>query len=323
VAAHELGNRKGAVVALDAKTGAVLALVSYPSYDPNKLEADWKKLSQDKDSPLINRVTQGKFTPGSSFKTVTAAAAIQENKVSTDTVLDAPSFLHIYGGKVTNYEGKEHGKITFADAFAKSVNTVFAEIGDELGGDKLVGYANAFGLSEPAPFDLPTNAGNIPEPGDMDKLEVAWMAVGQGRLLLSPLSMALVTQAIANDGQIMQPYLTQTVRNSQGETIFEQEPRSWLRPLSPQTAATIKELMVGVVDRGTARSARLQDVTVAGKTGSAEVENKKPHAWFVGFAPAENPRIVVAVVVENSGTGGKIAAPIAREVIKRALGKQN
>jgi peptidoglycan glycosyltransferase len=233
----------------------------------------------------------------------------------------APSILHIYGGKVTNYEGKEHGKISFADAFAKSVNTVFAEIGDQLGGDKLVQYADAFGLSEPAQFDLPTNAGNIPDPGDMDKLEVAWMAVGQGRLLLSPLSMALVTQSVANNGQMMQPYLIQRVRNSQGETIFEQEPRSWLRPLSPQTAATIKGLMMGVVDHGTAKSAKLQDITIAGKTGSAEVENKKPHAWFVGFAPAENPQIVVAVVVENSGTGGKIAAPIAREVIKRALGK--
>lgn len=324
VASRELGKRKGAVVALDAKTGAVVALVSYPSFDPNTVETDWKQLSTNSNSPLINRVTQGKFTPGSSFKIVTAAAALEDNDmvITTDTVINAPSSLTIYGGKVTNYGGKGLGRLAFGEAFAKSVNTVFAKIGNDLGGNKLVAKADAFGLSQPIPFDLPTNSGNIPSSSEMDKLEVAWMAVGQGRLLVSPLSMALVSQSIANNGQTMYPYLIQEVHNYKGEVIFERESKNWLRPLSPKTANTIKELMVEVVEHGTARSARIKDVTVAGKTGTAEVEGKSPHAWFVGFAPAEDPEIVVAVVVENGGSGGRVAAPIAREIFETALGKQ-
>jgi peptidoglycan glycosyltransferase len=322
VAARELGKRKGAVVALDAKTGAVVALVSYPSFDPNTVETDWKQLSTNTDSPLINRATQGEFTPGSSFKIVTASAALEDGDITTDTVINAPASFSIYGGKVTNYEGKEHGKLSFGDAFAKSVNTVFAKIGNDLGGDKLVEKAVAFGLAEPVPFELPTNAGNIPGPSEMDKLEVAWMAVGQGRLLVSPLSMALVSQAVANDGQMLHPYLVQEVRDYQGASVFEHKPKNWLRPISPETANTLKNLMIGVVDHGTARSASIKGVTVAGKTGTAEVEGKSPHAWFVGFAPAEDPEIVVAVVVENGGTGGRIAAPVAREIFKAAMGKQ-
>ncbi|MEW5705626.1 MAG: penicillin-binding transpeptidase domain-containing protein [Actinomycetota bacterium] len=316
-----LGNRKGAAVVLNPKTGAVLALASQPTYNPNDIDDNWKTISTNSDGAMLNRALQGRFTPGSSFKVVTASAAIEENLVSTDTVFSAPARLSVYGGKVSNYGGKDYGKATVEDAFSQSINTVFAQIGLKLGGAKLVDYAKAFGLNISIPFDLPTSEGWIPAASDMDKLEVAWTAVGQGRTLVTPLNMALICSAIANDGKLMRPYLVEKISEHNGNTIFKHRPSLWRQPISKDTAVVIKLFMEKTVDMGTGTRARIGSIRVAGKTGTAEVSNKEPHAWFVGFAPVEDPQVAVAVIIENGGSGGRVAAPIAREILATALGK--
>lgn len=320
-ASEALGSRKGAAVALNPKTGAVLALVSRPSYDPNTVDADWDSINSDPDGVMVNRALQGRFTPGSSFKIITAAAAIEDGLVSTDTVLPAPAQLKIYGGKVTNYANKGYGELTLSEAFAKSVNTVFAGIGKNLGGQKLVASSEAFGFNIRIPFDLPAAMSHIPAPSEMDDLEVAWTAVGQGKLLASPFNMALAGAAIANDGKIMQPYLVEEVREHDGSIVFKRNPKVWREPVSKETARIITSFMVKTVSEGTGRSARIDSVSMAGKTGTAEVGSRPPHAWFVGFAPAEDPQVVVAVVIESGGSGGREAAPVAKKILLSALGK--
>ncbi|PIW21960.1 MAG: cell division protein FtsI [Candidatus Aquicultor secundus] len=321
-AMRALGSKKGAIVALNPKTGAVLALASRPSYDPNEVDSHWAELSKNPDGVMLNRALQGRFTPGSSFKIITAAAALQDNVTTVDKIYDASSTVKIYGGKVTNYEGKSYGKLSFAEAFAKSANTVFAQIGKELGGAKLVDMAKSFGFADKIPFDLPTAQSRIPAASQMDDLEVAWAAVGQGRIQATPLTMALAGAAVANNGTIMQPYVVENIREHDGNTVYEHRPSTWQTPMSQTTAETIKSLMEKVVSEGTGKAARIDGVQVAGKTGTAEVGQKKPHAWFVGFAPADNPQVAVAVIIENGGVGGSVAAPIAREIILSALGKQ-
>ncbi|HCG98931.1 MAG TPA: hypothetical protein DE036_03780 [Actinobacteria bacterium] len=322
-AAQALGTRKGAVVALDPRTGAVLALVSRPSYDPNKIDTDWEALSGGGEGVLVNRVTQGRFVPGSSFKIVSAAAALERGRISPSTTFEAPAQLTVHGGKVTNYEGTSFGEVSFETAFAKSINTVFAQTGVDLGGDKLVAESEQFGFNRDIPFDLPTSMSKLPAAKDMDPLEVAWMAVGQGRIEASPLSMALVGAAVANRGEIRQPYLVARATEHDGTVVFERKPRTWLRPVSEETAEALAAMMEKVVVEGTGGAARINGVRVAGKTGTAEVGKGAPHAWFVGFAPADDPTIVVAVIVENAGTGGKVAAPIAKEVMKTWIGKND
>lgn len=322
VAKKALGMRKGSVVALNPKTGAILALLSQPSYDPNDIGTKWDLITHDPDGIMVNRATQGKFTPGSSFKIITAATAIESGLVSTDTAYHAPPQLKIYGGKVTNYGNKGYPRITFADAFAKSVNTVFAQIGNKLGGAKLTDMAGNFGFNNEIPFDLPVSMSSVPTASEMDDLEVAWMAVGQGRIQSTPLNMALVGAAVANDGKIMQPYLVEEAReHDAANVVFKRKPRVWSSPISGETATILKSLMENVVDKGTGKLAKADHVRVGGKTGTAEVEKKPPHAWFVGFAPVDDPQVVVAVIIENGGSGGRTAAPVARTILISALGK--
>lgn len=322
IAMRALGSRKGAIVAINPKTGAVLALASRPGYDPNEVDSRWVGLSNNPDGIMLNRALQSRFTPGSSFKIVTAAAALQDNVTTMDKTYDANSTVKIYGGKVTNFEGKNYGKLSFAEAFAKSANTVFAQIGKDLGGERLVDMAKAFGFDAKIPFDLPTAESRIPDASQMDDLEVAWSAVGQGRVQATPLAMALVGSAVANDGTIMRPYIVEKIQEHNGNTVYKHRPAAWQKPMSGTTAETVKSLMEKVVSGGTGKAARINGVQVAGKTGTAEVGQKEPHAWFVGFAPADYPQVAVAVVIENGGVGGSVAAPIAREIILSALGKQ-
>lgn len=316
VAASALGKRRGAVIALDPRSGAILAMVSSPSYNPHRIEKDWLKISRDKDSPLLNRATQGLYPPGSVFKIITAAAAIETGTVTTSSIYDGPSQLIVYGGKVTNFADQGFGAMPFTEAFAKSCNTIFAQVGLDLTGERLVDYAIRFGFRERIPLEIPTQPSRIPSADRMDKLELAWSAVGQGRILLTPLQIALVGAAIANRGVMPRPFLVKEIRSPRGETIKEFALTQWRRPITAQTAQTVAELMVEAVESGTGKAAQISGLKVAGKTGTAELPDKKrTHAWFVGFAPADNPRIVVAVIVEECGLGGRTAAPVAKEVL--------
>jgi peptidoglycan glycosyltransferase len=319
-AAQALGERKGAVVALDPQTGAVLAMVTYPRYDPNKLESLWDELNSDADTPLLNRATQGLYPPGSVFKMVVAAAALETGAVTPETGFDDTGSVLIGGFEVDNYDNEVYGEHDFTDAFASSINTTFAKIGSELGADVLAEFAGRFGFGQDSPWPLAESAARFPEPGGMDKAHVAQASYGQGTVLTTPLQMALVASAIANGGTIMKPYLVDQVIAYPNTVLKTTGPEEWLKPISSETAATLRDLMVEVVARGTGTGAALGSVQVAGKTGTAEVEGAEPHAWFAGFAPADDPQVVVAVLVENAGTGGSVAAPIARKVIAAALG---
>jgi len=319
-AATALGNRKGAVIALDPKTGAVLAMVSYPRYDPNKLDDLWTQLNTDSSTPLLNRASQGLYPPGSVFKMVVAGAALKEKAVTADTTFDDTGTVTAGGYVVRNYGNDIYGTHTFAQAFAKSINTTFAKVGVQLGADVLAKYADDFGFGQAPPWVLVGAKSVFPDPAAMDKAHVAQAAFGQGEVLSTPLEIAMVASAVANGGTIMKPYIVNQVLDYHQNVLSETRPQTWLQPLDAVTAATLKQFMVQVVTSGTGTSAAINGVQVAGKTGTAEVANGEPHAWFAAFAPADDPQVVVVVLVENGGTGGSVAAPVARQVILAALG---
>ncbi len=315
-----LGERRGAVVALDPRTGAILAMTSYPRYDPNRLDQFWKDINSDPGKPLFNRATQGLYPPGSVFKTIVAAAAIETGTVSVGTQFEDTGRVTAGGFVVNNYGGNVYGVHDFKEAFASSVNTTFAKVAVSLGAETLAAYARDFGFDRDLPWPLGGATSLFPDSGALDKAHLAQASYGQGKVLASPLLMALATSAVGNSGSIMKPYLVAQVLNYHGRVLSETRPGEWLRPISAETAATMTTLMVEVVNKGTGTRAALSNVQVAGKTGTAEVAGGESHAWFAGFAPADDPQVVVAVLVENAGTGGAIAAPIAREVIAAALG---
>jgi peptidoglycan glycosyltransferase len=319
-AAEALGSRKGAVIALDPRTGAVLAMVSYPRYDPNRIEEVWKAINADPDTPLLNRGVQGLYPPGSVFKILVAGAGIQEGVVKADSVFTDTGTVMAGGYVVRNYGDSVYGEHTFATAFAKSINTTFAKVGVQLGAETLSGYATRFGFGQSPPWALGGAKSVFPDPADMDKAHVAQASFGQGAVLASPLEIALMASAVANGGKIMKPYIVSQIVDYHQTVLQQTKPQTWLQPLTPETASMIKQLMVQVVESGTGTSAAIRGVQVAGKTGTAEVANAQPHAWFAAFAPAEDPKVVVAVLVENAGTGGSVAAPVAKAVISAALG---
>jgi len=329
-AAQALGQRGGAVVAMEPKTGAVLAMYSWPTFDPNALvsqaldadgnlaaDALMRAYAQDPTSPLFNRASMGLFTPGSSFKVITAAAGVDAG-IPVDTFYDCPAELAVNGSSVVNYAGSPDGSMNMDTALTFSVNTYFAQLALALGGD-LVDYAQRFGMNGVPPLDYPAvSAAFIPQAGEMDDVELAWTGAGQGRLLMTPLQLCLAGCAVANGGKIMVPHLMKDVRR--GDGILERyEAGEWRAPISADTARQVLNMMVDVVEEGTGSAAAVSGITVAGKTGTAEVEGQQSHAWFIAIAPAENPTLVVAVVVENAGGGGTAAAPIARELIEAAL----
>jgi peptidoglycan glycosyltransferase len=341
VAARQLGRLPGGVVALDPATGEILAMVANPSYDPNDLashdlkqvRAARSRLLKDPDKPLLSRAAQELFPPGSTFKLVTAAAAL-ENGMKPDTKFPNPPALKL---PTTTHElhnfGGEHclggaAQLTLAQALEVSCNVVFGEIGLKLGAEKLVDQARRFGFDQKVPLEIPFATGRIPPVRDfLNALPaVAFSAIGQQSVGANPLQMALVGAAIANGGVEMEPRLVKEIRDPSGRVIKSFGPKQWGRPISGATAQQLTQMMIKVVESGTGTAAQIPGVTVAGKTGTAETTSGNPHAWFVCFAPALNPTIVVAVMVLNGGslgseaTGGHVAAPIARAVVRAALG---
>ena len=329
--------KPGAVVVLDVHTGAVLAMASNPSYDPNQLEADWAQLNQDPSGPLLNRATQSLYTPGSSFKLITMAAALETGAFTPGSQFnDEKGYIDIDGNRINNYRATAtaapeiFGQHTLSDAFAHSINTTFAQVGDKVGQAKLVEYQQKFGLYQAPPIDLPGDEvavsgryvnGHLASPNDsLDQVHVAWMAIGQENVQVTPLQMAMVAQAIGNGGSEMKPYLVDSVIDSNSTVIRKTQPEQWRQAIQPQTASTITAMMVRVVNEGTGFGARSDKVQIAGKTGTAEVGGGKINAWFVGFAPADNPKVAIAVVVENAASTGHDSSPIARDVVLSALG---
>ncbi|NLJ77303.1 MAG: cell division protein FtsI [Peptococcaceae bacterium] len=319
LALEMLGGHRGAVVLLDPGTGAVRVLVSNPSYDPNRLAEIWPQLTQDKDTPLINRATQGAYPPGSIFKIVTAAAALAARPAVATATFNCPGFLEVDGYRLDDTAA--HGRIDIKKAIAVSCNTTFAQLGLDLGAQDLIRMVKAFGIDRDPGMGIPVRPGTMASPKEMIPTELASSAIGQGEVLVSPLHMALTAAAIANNGDLMRPYLVQTVKDYHGRVLQQAGHRQWLKVTTPQICGIIRDGMIEAVRSGTATAARVANVQVAGKTGSAQNPHGQTHAWFIGFAPAEGSRLAVAVLVENAGAGGVAAAPIAGRLLAAAINK--
>lgn len=344
-AMEALGDQRGAVVALDPRTGAVLAMVSAPTYDPGLLSshdgdairAEWERLESDPLNPRLNRATSELYAPGSTFKVVTAAALLERGGSPEDTFDDAP-FLDLpqttaqIGNFSTGRSCAGGDVVTLRRALEVSCNTTFGLIGLQLGATALVDTAQSFGLNAEIDFDVPTATSRIPL--ELDPPATAQSAIGQRDVRVSPLQMAMIAGAIGNGGLMMRPRLVTEVQDFAGRVLrqYPAEPlsipsRDGSQAVSASTAAILTDMMTGVVSNGTGGNAAIPGVAVAGKTGTAQQgEGEPPDVWFIGFAPAEAPRVAVAVLVEDggdggeSGTGGGIAAPIARTVMQQALG---
>lgn len=320
IAEQGLAGRKGAVVALDPQTGAVLAAASSPGFDLNAIDADWQSISADPDSPLVNRAFESAYPPGSTFKIVTSAAALDEDLYRPEDTFNGNDSFEIMGTTVRNLDGKSYGTITFADALKYSVNTVFAQIGLKLGAQRLFMYASKFGFNEDIDFDLPVKGSRLKRASAMDQVDVAWSAIGQSKTVATAFQMALVTATIANDGAMMQPYLVTKIVDPAGSVVRQADPAQVDQVIKSGTAATLTSMMIGVTDEGTGSIVQIPGVQVASKTGTAETGVPgETHGWFVAFAPADNPQIAVAMIVEKGGTGSGSAGPTVKALIEAAL----
>lgn len=313
-ASELLGNNRGAIVAIEPATGKILCMVSKPDFNPNDLQFNWEDLINDEDnSPLLNRTTQGVYPPGSTFKILTSLAYLIENPNHTFSYLCEGSGN--FNGKVIHcYNGNAHGEVNLEDAFAKSCNTSFARIGEDLDIDALNNLAKTLLFNQPLPYILPTSVSSFNLTNAANSAQKAETVIGQGETLITPLHNALIASTIANDGLLMAPYLIDRIENTDGTIVQQNIPDVYRQLIDPSLTETLTGYMIEVINRGTGANAASEAYQVAGKTGSAENPFGDDHAWFVGFAPANNPQIAIAVVVENAGSSGSSAVPMAKSL---------
>ncbi|MFG3496116.1 peptidoglycan D,D-transpeptidase FtsI family protein [Streptomyces sp. NPDC047928] len=332
-----LGDKKGAVAAIDPQTGKILALASTPSYDPStfagysaKDEKAWVALEKSKDKPKLNRALREIYPPGSTFKVLTAAAALENGKVTDiDAATDTPDpyLIPLSTQPMINHaKGCENATLNYAMQW--SCNSVFAKLGDEVGRDKMLEMAEKFGFNN-AEIDTPVRAAGSVYDKNMDRGGNALSSIGQFNTATTPLQMAMVTAAIANDGKLMKPYMVDQLVAPNLDVLQKNEPEEMSRPMSQKTAQLVQRMMENVVENGTGTNARIRGVTVGGKTGTAQHGEKnkaRPYAWFISYAKTDSGSpVAVAVVVEDSSatrddiSGGGLAAPIARAVMKAVL----
>ena len=342
IAQEQLGSRCGAVVAMNVRTGAVYVMASTPSYDPNLIQTDYAKVLKIRGdcgdgSALLNRATQGLFTPGSTFKIITAAAALDTGAFTPASTFEDPGYCMEYGQKVSNAgnpEGPEtFGHVNLVQGFQHSINSVFCNIGKQLGAKTILDYAKKFGFYKTPPLETPADERSpsglytpithrLDDPKDPNAVDPGRLAFGQTTLLVTPLQMAMVAATVADGGVVPKPYVVQKVVAPDGSTVRETKPGNLGRAIKPQTAAELTQMMVAAVQGGTGTAAQIPGVQVAGKTGTAETAvNHVYTAWFVCFAPAYDPQVAVAVVLEKqaNGFGGVVAAPIAKLVLEALL----
>jgi peptidoglycan glycosyltransferase len=309
---------RGAGVALDPRTGAVLALASVPSFDPGRIDETFGEIAQSSQSPLLDRATDGLYPPGSTFKIVTAGAGLDAGVVTLDSTFEDPGTLAVGSFLVHDNEGEATGSQDLTGAFALSSNVDFAQIALRLGPDRWLDEARRWGLGDPIGFTLETARDRIPSRADLSPGVLAQLGFGQADLLVTPLRMALVAATVASGGTEPRPFLVRALREDGRERQLD-APSFLANPISNDIADELNRMMVAVVQHGTGTAAALPYAVVAGKTGTATNPAGRSHAWFVAFAPADAPRVAVAIVVENAGYGGDVAAPIARRVIAAAL----
>lgn len=315
---NALGGNKGAVVVLEPASGKVLAMVSKPAFDPNTLAASWEQLSknEDGDSRLMNRASQGLYAPGSTFKIVTALAYMEQKADYEDFSFQCRGRYTEYDHTIRCYNGSVHGSLDFAKAFAKSCNGAFAHMGLELNSSGYRERAEKLLFNKKLPFDLPSSKSQFRVDKTTSAAEKMQTGIGQGKTLVSPLHMALITSAIANDGRLMEPYVIDRIQNYNKELVKQHKPELYGELMSPGQARVLRSLMRGVVENGTGRKLNGRGYTAAGKTGTAEYssDKNKTHSWFTGYAEKSGKKIVVTVIGEGAGSGSEVAVPIARQV---------
>ena len=327
----------GAVVAIEPKSGRVRVLASNPPYDPNRVPYELEEFNTNEvERPLFDRATQGQYPPGSTFKVVTAAAGLESGTITPDTPIDAPGSLEVEGTPLENDFGEDFPGATLDTALTNSVNTWFGQLGQQLGNDTLFEYMERFGFNSTPAIDLP--AGEVSKSGVYDEdeellgandpVDLARLAIGQERLVVTPLQMAEVAAAVANEGQLMKPQIWSRVIDPDGRVTKRLDPSEYSQPISAETAAELTTAMEGVVSEGTGTNAAISGVAVAGKTGTAETPGNEAcgggeeenQAWFIGFAPADDPKIAIAATVEcTEEFGNDVAAPIFRDVAETIL----
>jgi penicillin-binding protein A len=319
----------GAVVAIEPQSGRVEVLASNPPYDPNRVPNELSKL------PLLDRATQGQYPPGSTFKVVTAAAGLDSGTITPETTINAPGTLEVEGTPLQNDFNQDWGSISLDTALTNSVNTWFGQLGQQVGEETLFEYMDRFGFNSTPAIDLPEQQvyrSGIFENGELlgrnDPVDLARVAIGQERLAVTPLQMAEVAAAVANGGKLMKPQIWSRVIDPDGRVVKRLDPSQYSQPISGETAAELTTAMEGVVSEGTGTNAAIPGVAVAGKTGTAETPynhscgggTEENQAWFIGFAPAENPKIAIAATVEcTTQFGNDVAAPIFRDVAETIL----
>jgi peptidoglycan glycosyltransferase len=326
----------GAVVAIEPSTGEVKVMASNKPYDPNRVPYELSKLIQNEiETPLLNRATQGQYPPGSTFKVVTAAAGLESGTITPETTINAPGSIDDEGHELANDFNQNWGSISLDTALTNSVNTWFGQLGQKVGQNALFETMEKFGFNSTPPIDLPENEvynSGVYENGHTlhrnDPVDLARVAIGQERLLATPLQMAMVAAAIANKGKLMKPQIWNRVVDSDGRVVKRLSPSTYSEPVSAKTAEELTTAMEGVVSEGTGTNAAIPGVQVAGKTGTAETPGNKAcgggenenQAWFMGFAPANNPKIAIAATVScTEQFGNDVAAPIFRNVAETIL----
>ena len=328
-AVDALGGQRGAVVAMVPSTGEVRAMVSEPGFDPNQVPKHYAQLNSNPSAPLFNRATQAGYPPGSTMKVVTATAALDSGDLTPDSTLSGRSPIEIEGVPLSNSGGEQFGDIDMTTALTNSVNTWWAQAGEKLGKDTMFKYMDRFGFDQKPRLDLPSfqlAASGVYDGNRLlnqnDTIDIGRVAIGQERLRVTPLQMTEVASAVANKGELMEPRLWSKVVDPDGRET-ELDPSRQSRVMSEDTSSKLNDMMQSVVQEGTGTAAAVAGIDVAGKTGTAEVSGGVNQAWFIGFAPADDPKIAIAATVERtSGFGGPTAGPIFKAVAEAILNGQ-
>ncbi len=321
VASKALGVYQGAIIVTEPETGRILAMVSKPDFNPEQIESTWDDLIKDEESSiLLNRVTQGLYPPGSTFKIVTALEYIRENPDTWQNYSYQCSGSMTRGeDRIQCYHGSVHGSVNFTRSFAKSCNTSFANIGLSLDRRSFENTLNSLLFNQELPVTFISSVSRVDVSEDISEADMMQVSIGQGITSITPMQLNMITCAIANEGVLMKPYLIDYVQNSVGNKIKEFSPSTYGNLMSNEEADILKQLMTDVVQEGTATRLKGLSYTAAGKTGSAEYGTVKgdSHAWFTGFAPADDPKIAITIIIEGAGAGGDYAVPIAKRIFDR------
>ena len=340
VAMAQLAGKCGAAVALDPRTGAVLVSASRPTFNPNLVERNFAAISHvsgacSPSAPLLNRATAGLFTPGSAFKVVTATAALDSGRYTINSIFHDPGYCIEYGKQVHNFADQGNvevfGTVNFLQALEHSINAVFCDLGKAIGVNSILNAAKRYGFYKDPPLETPSNErspsglynrARLYDPTDPNQVDVGRLAFGQERMLVTPLQMAMVSAGVANSGVVMRPYVVQRITSPGGSVIQRTRPHKYKRAMRTSTSQALNQMMQAVVTGGTGTAAQIPGIKVAGKTGTAETGalGTPNTTWFIAFAPADAPRVAVAVVLQNqTGAGGTTAAPIAKAIMESIL----